>query len=133
MRLKNDREFHCWNVFFTFRIAESCRSCQARKPRIYSSGFDEQREKSNGGKNGQRASKCDLYRPNRSQTASVRTFKNDLMWPGLACTGATEERVRGEVAEEGNLLHVGDTRRPCTKLKPGASPSLASSSCVYPT
>lgn len=28
------------------RIAESCRNCQAREPRIYSSGFDEQREKS---------------------------------------------------------------------------------------
>lgn len=97
MRLKNDREFHCWNVFFTLRIAESCRNCQAREPRIYSSGFDEQREKSNEGKNGQRASKCGLYRSNRSQTASVRTFKNDLMWPGLACTGATEERVRGKL------------------------------------
>lgn len=78
--------------------------------------------------------KRDLYRSNRSQTASVRTFKNDLMQGWLGLRGVTEERVSGGSSEEGNLLHVGDTRRPCTNL--GAEsitlPPL-SPSCVYRT
>lgn len=49
-----------------------------RGSRIHSSGWNKGEQR--GMKMGEECtSKCGLYRSNRSQTASVRTFKNDLM------------------------------------------------------
>lgn len=82
----------------TLRTAKSRVNCPVCAAGIYNSSFRRTKGmQQRGGKNSRRTSKCGLYRSNRSQTAGVRTFKNDLIRPGLACTGLTEGWARGVV------------------------------------